>query len=62
MGDLRNLLERGCELTVSRQCELLELSRFTYYYEACVASKRDLMLMNSIDPKKSSKIVRHKKF
>ena len=49
VGDLRNLIERGCKLTVSRQCELLELSRSTYYYEACVASKRDLMLMNSID-------------
>lgn len=36
-------------LSVSRQCELLELSRSSYYYEPARTSQEDLELMRRID-------------
>lgn len=36
-------------LSVSRQCQLLDLSRSSYYYEPATASAENLMLMKRID-------------
>ena len=36
-------------LSVSRQCQLLNLSRSTYYYEPAAESPENLMLMRQID-------------
>ena len=36
-------------LSVSRQCQLLDLSRSTYYYEPAAESPENLMLMRQID-------------
>jgi len=45
--ELIDSVEEG--LTVSRQCELLGVSRSSYYYKPVSVSKRDLMLMRMID-------------
>jgi len=37
------------EITIHRQCELLGLSRSTYYYAPAMASEEDLVLMRAID-------------
>ena len=37
------------ELSVRRQCELLGLSRSSYYYEPAQESREDLRLMRLID-------------
>lgn len=37
------------ELTIKRQCELLDLSRSTLYYQPCTDSTRNLELMRLID-------------
>lgn len=37
------------ELSVRRQCELLELDRSTYYYEPCGESRANLAWMRAID-------------
>lgn len=39
----------GEELTISKQCELLGISRSSYYYEPISVSERDLRLMKMID-------------
>jgi len=36
-------------LSISRQCELLGLSRSSYYYQPCGESTEDLLLMKEID-------------
>jgi putative transposase len=46
----RALVEPGHpDLSVCRQCELLGLSRSTFYYEAAVESEENLRLMGLID-------------
>lgn len=37
------------EISIARQCELLEFSRSSYYYEPCVESAENLALMRLID-------------
>jgi putative transposase len=47
---LRGLIERGHEhLSVRRQCELLGLSRSSFYYQAAQESEDDLRLMRLLD-------------
>ena len=43
------MIERGGELSVKRQAELLDLSRANVYYRARPVSERDLRLMRRID-------------
>jgi putative transposase len=43
------MIERGAEVTVKRQAELLSLSRASVYYEPRPVSERDLLLMRRID-------------
>ncbi len=44
------MIEPGnAELTVSRQCELLGMSRSGYYYRPQPVSEEDLLLMRLID-------------
>ena len=37
------------ELTIGRQCELLELPRSTFYHQPCWESSRNLLLMRTVD-------------
>jgi putative transposase len=43
------MIERGSEVPVKRQAELLELSRSSVYYAPRPLSERDLMLMRRLD-------------
>ena len=43
------MIERGAEVAVKRQAELLELSRSSVYYTPRPLSARDLQLMRRID-------------
>jgi putative transposase len=43
------LIERDSELTIMRQCELLDLCRSSLYYEPKATSSADLALMRRID-------------
>jgi len=43
------MIERGTEVPVTRQAQLLQLSRSSVYYEARRISDRDLTLMRRID-------------
>src|SRR5271169_5982414 len=43
------MIERGSEVTVKRQAQLLQLSRSSVYYEARPISDRDLKLMRRVD-------------
>jgi putative transposase len=43
------MIERGAEVTVTRQAELLGLSRASVYYQPRPVSERDLLLMRRID-------------
>ena len=43
------MIDRGAELSVKRQAELLELSRSSVYYAPRPISERDLMLMRRLD-------------
>jgi putative transposase len=43
------MIDRGSELPVKRQAELLDLSRSSVYYRPRAVSERDLMLMRRID-------------
>ena len=46
----RGLIEVDhAELSVRRQCELLELERSTFYYQPCTESAENLKLMRAID-------------
>jgi putative transposase len=47
---LRDLIDPGsADLSIRRQCELLGLSRSTFYYEALVETESNLCLMRLID-------------
>ncbi len=37
------------QITISRQCELIGLSRSSYYYEGAAESEYNLLLMRLID-------------
>ena len=41
--------EAGTQLTIERQCQLLEVNRSTYYYQPCSSDERELLLMREID-------------
>jgi putative transposase len=43
------MIERGAEVTVKRQAELLSLSRASVYYQPRPVSERDLLLMRRLD-------------
>mgnify|MGYP003543433932 CR=1 FL=1 len=43
------MIERGSEVAVTRQAELLRLSRSSVYYTPRPVSERDLVLMRRID-------------
>jgi putative transposase len=43
------MIEQGSELSVSRQCEILELNRTGVYYTPRPVSEEDLILMRRID-------------
>ena len=43
------MINPGHKLSISRQAELLEMSRSTIYYRPCPISDGDLMLMRRID-------------
>lgn len=43
------MIDRTHELPVSRQCELLEIGRSSYYYQAVPVSQADVDLMRRID-------------
>jgi putative transposase len=43
------MIDRGHELPVIRQCELLDLARSTAYYQCLPISEADLRLMRAID-------------
>lgn len=43
------MIDRSKRLPVRRQCELLELNRSTFYYQASPVSSEDLELMRRID-------------
>lgn len=46
----RGLIEpEQMQISVVRQCELLELARSSYYYEPCPESAENLTLMRLID-------------
>ncbi len=50
LTDLRVLIEPGNgEIAVARQCELLDLSRSSYYYRCCGESGQNLELMQRMD-------------
>jgi putative transposase len=59
------MIDRTHELPVSRQCQLLEIGRSSYYYEAVPVSQADVDLMRQIDeihlkyPFYGSRKVRH---
>ena len=43
------MIDRGAALPIVRQCELLELSRSSVYYEPRPVSAADLALMRRLD-------------
>jgi putative transposase len=43
------MIDQGSELSVSRQCEILELNRTGVYYTPRPVSEEDLILMRRID-------------
>ena len=43
------MIDRTHELSVSRQCHLLAISRSSYYYAAVPVNQRDVDLMRLID-------------
>lgn len=43
------MIEKGAELPVTRQCEILQLSRSSVYYQPVPISPKDLELMRLID-------------
>lgn len=45
----RGYIEECTELPISRQCELLNISRSTFYYTPCQLSELDLLLMKLMD-------------
>lgn len=48
--DKRRLIEHGhCELSIRRQCELLDLNRSNFYYEPVRVSEETLWIMSRID-------------
>lgn len=52
LGDRRSCIDvNNIQLSISRQCELLDLARSSRYYKAAVVSPETLALMNAIDRK-----------
>ena len=43
------MIDKGHELALTRQCQILELSRSSQYYQPVPVSARDLLLMRRID-------------
>lgn len=49
MSEKQLLIESGSELSIRRQCELLGISRTSYYYTPVGESPENLALMRAID-------------
>lgn len=50
MSELREMVDRkDGELSLTRQCALLDLPRSTFYYKPCDLSEKDLMMMCHLD-------------
>jgi putative transposase len=49
LEEKRLFIEPGCEITIARQCELLEVNRASFYYRARPESEENLRLMRLID-------------
>jgi hypothetical protein len=51
MSSQRQLIDRSHTeaLSIQRQCDLLGISRSTFYYDPVPASERDLAIMRAID-------------
>ncbi len=47
--EMRALIEADIEISLSRQCELLGLSRSSYYYQPVAEDEENLLLMKLID-------------
>src|SRR5881296_1743413 len=45
----QTMIDQGHALSLTRQCEILELSRASQYYEPSPVAARDLVLMRRID-------------
>ena len=43
------MVDRGCALSLSRQCELLGVSRWSQYYDPLGESAENLALMRRVD-------------
>jgi len=48
-SQLRSLIARHPQISIDRQCELLGLSKSTYYYQACPEKPENLLYMLLID-------------
>jgi hypothetical protein len=48
-AERKTLIDRDSEVTITRQCELLEVCRSSLYYEPTPVSPADLALMRAID-------------
>ncbi|MEW6552629.1 MAG: IS3 family transposase [Campylobacterota bacterium] len=48
-AERKEMIDRGHSLSLTRQSQILELSRSSLYYEAVPISERDLMLMRLVD-------------
>lgn len=48
-GKRRIIEPKNKQISIMRQCELIELSRSSYYYESCGISEDNLLLMRLID-------------
>lgn len=49
MNKRKALIESGLEITTTAQCELLNVSRSTYYYKSVPMSMKDIKIMHVID-------------
>ena len=49
LEEKRLFIEPSCEITIARQCQLLEVNRASFYYRARPESEENLRLMRLID-------------
>ena len=49
LEDKKQMIEKVAYLSISRQCELLELNRSSFYYQAKPLGESDYRVMRRID-------------
>lgn len=49
VAEKKLLISHADEVSITRQCTLLDVSRSSFYYEPCTASDRDMLLMRLLD-------------